>query len=454
MTLLASLLERGDPVEERTIRDNQLWKAWASGDDFGGINETPAGVRVTRNSALGLSAVWACVSLIADSIGTLPVDAYVPDGNGARKPYDRPRWLDQPNPEQTRIDWIFNQVASILLDGTAFVYVDRDPNGDVFQTWVLDPNWVQVRREFNEFGQLELVYYVMVARGQESPVGPFRVTASSERIFQINGLQTHSGHPRGVSPLEAARMMYGGAIASQEMGARFFGSGMNASGVLESPMDITDPQAKAVKREFKDANGGFRNWGMPPILTGGLSYKQISISPEQAQFLEHRQFTVDEIARWFRVPPHMIGQLQRTTSWGTGIEYQQITFVTYTLRPYLERMEEAWSRHMMIFDGDARVCFNVNGLLRGDKQAQAQWYAAGRQWGWFNVDDILGDMGQAPLPDGKGQVYLQPVNMAEVGAEEPLSGFTQTGGFLPGPSVTSPNPPAQPPQVNDDLVNE
>lgn len=423
MTLASALLRRRDP-EERAVYASDVWAAWARGEDFGATADTPAGVQVTRRSALGLSAVWACTSLIADSIATLPCDTVVSDENGVRHPFrPRPDWLDQPNPEQTWVDFVFNTVTSLLIDGSAFIYTVRDRKGDVAEAWVLDPNWVQVRREFTQTGNLRLVYYVMVAKGQQSPVGPFRVEQGPE-MFQINAFQTNSGYPRGLPPLEIARLMLGGGIAGQEMGARFFGHGMNSSGVIEHPGDMTTDQAKQLKRDFKEANAGFRKHHLPPVLTGGATYKQISISPEQAQFLEHREFTVQDIARWFRVPPHMIGDLQRTTSWGTGIEYQQITFVTYTLRPWLERLEESWSRWMLMAQNQfgppskVRARFDTDGLLRGDKKAQAAWFAAGRQWGWTNVDEIRAELGKDPLPDGKGQVFLEPVNMQEVGTTE------------------------------------
>lgn len=423
MTLASALLSRRDPVEERTVSDSALWAAWRAGEDSGLTNQTPAGVIVNRQTALGLAAVWACVGLISDSIATLPVDTVTEDDYGVQKLY-RPRqaWLDTPNPEQTTVDFRFNQIASLLLHGSAFVYTVRDQRrgkfGDILEAWVIDPQMVQVRREFRPDGTLELVYYVMVARGQQSPVGPFRVPAGPE-MFHIVGPQIHSGYPQGLPPLEVARMMYGGAIASQEMGARFFGSGMNAGGVIEVPEDMTNEQAKQVKEDFGRANGGIRKMHLPPVLTGGATFKQMTISPEQAQFLQHREFTVDEIARWFRVPPHMIGHLVRSTSWGTGIEFQGMTFVNYTLRPWIERLEAAWTRWMLIFQPGVKVRFNVTGLLRGDHQTRANWYASARQWGWMSADDIRAMEGMAPLPDGTGGEYLRPVNMVDVATDTP-----------------------------------
>ena len=245
MTLLDALLSRGDPVESRNITPSAFWGAWARGDDAT-MGESEAGVRVTRETALALSAVWGCVSLIADSISTLPVDAYTQNKDGSLAIQPRPSWLDAPNPEQTKVEYIFGTVASLLLDGCAPIYTLRNKLGDVVETYALDPRWVQIRREPQPDGTLAIVYYVMVGKGMQSPVGPFRVVAGPE-MFHINAFNPNSNWPRGIPPLEVARLMFGGAIAGQEMGARFFGRGMNAAGFIENPNDMTDRPGQAAQ---------------------------------------------------------------------------------------------------------------------------------------------------------------------------------------------------------------
>jgi len=354
------------------------------------------------------------MSLIGDSIATLPVDAFTTDADGTRKSAARPSWLDQPNREQTKVDFIFNQVVSLLADGNAYVYTVRDKRGDVAEAWTLSPDWVRVYRERQPDGSLALVYYVMVAQGQQSPVGPFRIVAGPD-MFHIVAFQASSGWPMGLAPLEVAMRMFGSGIAGQEMGARFFGNGMNAAGVIEVPDDLTDPQAKQLKEDFGRANSVLSKMPLPPVLTAGATFKPIQISPEQAQFIEQRRFSVDEIARFFRVPPHMIGNLEKTSSWGTGIEQQSIGFVTYTLRPWIERLEEAWSRHMLLFQPDVRVGFNVDGLLRGDSAARADYYQKRFMTASMSPNDIAKAEGRPPIPGG--DVYYFPVNMAPVGTE-------------------------------------
>lgn len=439
MTLLNALLSRRDP-EERTVTDEALWGAWRRGEDLDAPNI--AGVTVDRNSALGLSAVWACVSLIGDSVATLPIDAFTTDKTGVKSSLTpRPSWMDYPNPEQTKVDFVFGQVASLLLDGIAPVYTLRDRRGDVIEAYSVDPRWVQIYRERQPDGSYKIVYHVSVVKGQQSPVGPFVVPMGPE-MFHINAFQPSSSNPRGISPLERARLMFGGAIGGQEMGARYYGQGMNAAGVIEVPADVTftTPQAQQLKQDFASANAGLKKMHLPPVLTGGATWKQIQITPEQSQFLQAREFAVDEIARWFRVPPHMIGHMVRETSWGSGIEYQGMNFVNYTLRPWIERLEWAWSRWMLLFQPGARAGFDVSGLLRGDHTSRANWYASGKQWGWLNTDEIRANEGLPPLADDEGQVYLRPVNMVDASAPPP----DPTQVVTPPDSLTQGEAPTQP----------
>lgn len=429
MTLLSALLRDRDPVDSRTITNASYWGAWAAGneDSPGGVDGA-TGVRVDRTAALGVSAVWACISLIADSIATLPVDVFTADLDGVRKSYrPRPVWLDTPNPEQTKVDFIFNQVASLLGDGNTFVYNVLNRKADVVEAWALNPGTVQVYRERQPDGSLKLVYYITVSEGMESPVGPFRVVAGPE-MFHIMAFQPSSNWPRGLAPLEVARRMFGSSIAGQEMGARFFGNGINAPGVIEAPDDMTVEQARELKGDFSKANSGVGKMHVPPVLTGGAKFNPIQISAEQSQFIEQRRFSVEEIARFYRVPPYMIGDLAKTTSWGTGVEQQGIGFVTYTLRPWIERLEEAWSRRMLFMHPGVRVGFNVEGLLRGDQAARADYYTKMFNTASMSANDILKSEGKPPIgPDGDTYYYpvasapvgTEPIKIAKVAAEEP-----------------------------------
>lgn len=411
MSLVNALLSRRDP-EGRAIGPTQV--AWDRGDMGGGIY-SPAGVDVSRDSVLGLSAVWACVSLIADSIATLPLGVFE-DVDGTPTETASPAWLNEPNREQTRVDFIFGVVASLLLHGNAYIYTLRNSKQDIVEAWVLDPRWVFVRREW-QGKRLGLNYYVNVGAGMQSPVGPFVIPAGPE-MFHITAFQPSSSWPMGISPLDNARMLLGGAIAGQEMGTRWFSQGFNASGVIETTDAMTIEQARQIKQDFKDANtGGPRKMHYPPVLTGGATWKQIQISPEQAQFLEQRQFTVDEIARWFRVPPHMIGNMEKDSSWGAGIEQQSIGFVNYTLRPWLTRIERSWTDNMLTFNPGSYFRFDTVDLFRGDLAAMADFGVKTHGFGGFSAHEwrkrFFPSLGRY---DGDDQHYFM-VNTAPVGTE-------------------------------------
>jgi HK97 family phage portal protein len=396
VTVLGALLRR---PAVRAVKDEDVWGRWARGDDApAGV--TPAGVRVDRTSALQLSAVWACVSLISESISMLPLDTFFRQ-NGARHPFrPRPAWLLEPNPDQARHQWVQQQLLSLLLDGTAYVFTVRDDRGDILEAWNV-PSWnVRPKRDLGQ-----VVYEVT-----DPERGP--LTLNRAQMFHVPGM-SWPGELRGMAPLEAARHMLGAGLAAQEFAERYYGQGMHQSGVVEVPGDLTQEQAKDLKGDFQRMAGGLRKAHLPAVLTGGAQWKPSICTPEQAQFLQSRAFSVSEIARFFRVPPHLIGDMEKSTSWGTGIEQQGIGFVTYTLGPWLERLEQAYTRHMLLLGPGSRAFakFNVNGLLRGDFKTRNEGYAIGRNWGWLNADDVRALEDMPPLPDGQGQEYLVPLNM-------------------------------------------
>jgi len=424
--------------QHRAITNEAYWGQWAAGNDtpFG----TRADVTVNRDTSLGVATVWACVSLIADAVAAMPLQAFNRVGEHDREPLNPPpRWLVQPNEEQTRFEWVFQQLVSLLMAGTSYVYTPRDAAGNVTEVWNVDPRVVIPRRE-TVGGRRRLVYYVY----PQHAVGPIALTPPDDfkdhiRLGPLDMFHTiafaQPGYLIGVPPLEIAREMIGSAIASQAMGAQFYRQGMTSSGVIEYPDDLQPDQAKELKEDFAKLSGGWRNVGIPPVLTGGASFKQITITPEQAQFLESRNFSVLEIARWFRVPPHLVGDMERTTSWGSGMEQNNIAFANYTIRPWIERLEQAYNRNLLLFQPDAFTRFDMTSLMRGDAKARADYYASGRIHGWLNGDTISAQEGlPSPLPDGAGEKYWMPANMIEIGEPRP----PQIGG--PPPSVPGESP--------------
>lgn len=386
MTAIAALL--------RSVANaSRASEEWAKGDD-GWQSLVPSGVKVTRETAMQLSAVWACVRILSDTVSTLPVGTFRREGD-VRIPTPRPRWLDAPNPDQTRVEFVEQQVGSMLLDGNAFIMTVRDRFGDIVDLWNVHPDLVEPKRVGGQ-----LVYDVT-----DPDTGQVTVLTRAQ-MFHIPCF-AWPGQLRGVSPLEHARRVIGLGLASQEYAEKFYGQGMHGAGIIESKEPLTPDQGKELKRDFTRLAHGMANAHLPVVLSGGASWKPLSVTPEQGQFLESRKYSVAEIARWFRVPPHLIADVERSTSWGTGIEEQNIGFVTYGIRHLLERIEQAWTRWLFPFT-DEFVKFNVDGLLRGDQKSRYDAYAVSRQWGWMNADEIRALEDLPPLPDGLGQKYLIP----------------------------------------------
>lgn len=217
----------------------------------------------------------------------------------------------------------------------------------------------------------------------------------------------------GYSPIAMAKNAIGMAIACEEFGAKFFANGASPSGVLEHPGTIKDPQR--VREAWQSQFGGSSNAGKVAVLEEGMKYSPIGISPDQAQFLETRKFQIDEIARIFRVPPHMIGDLEKSTF--SNIEQQSLEFVKYTLGPWVARWEQAMSQALLTPEERTRyeIHFNVDGLLRGDYESRMNGYAVGRQNGWLSANDIreLENMNRIPEEEG-GDLYLINGNMTKL----------------------------------------
>lgn len=406
MSVLASLL----PRSRRAIRDEDVWGAWARGDDLPGRAYSP--VRVTRESAQALSAVWACRALIAGTIATLPWDVFT-RRDGARFPFrPRPAWVSQPNPEQTRAQFLEQVVESMLFDGTACVYAPRDAKGFVREVWCIDPRRVQIRRD-----ELGVVYDVATDQGQ--------VTVRGGLMGDMFHIPAYAppGSLRGMPPLEVARTMIGAGLAAQEFAARFWGQGMHASGIVEVPegVQISPEERRMLREDFRALYSGPRNAHVPAILTGGAQWKPLTITPEQAQFIESRQLSKEDVATFFLVPPHLISKVDRTTSWGRGIEEQNIAFVTYTLRQWISRIEMAFTQWALADLPGVFLRIIVDGLLRGDTEARYKAYAIGRQWGWLSADEIRALEDMPPLPDGVGSGYWRPVNMTSEGGPDEAS---------------------------------
>ena len=369
---------------------------------------TTAGKTVTERSAMQMTAVYSCVRILAEAVAGLPLHLYkYTDGGGKEKALDHPLYRllhDEPNPEMSSFVFRETLMTHLLLWGNAYAQVIRNGKGEVIALYPLMPNKMSVDRDEN--GRLYYTYY----RGSDEAIKnkDFAVTLQPSDVLHIPGLGFDG--LVGYSPIAMAKNAIGMAIACEEYGAKFFANGAAPGGVLEHPGTIKDPQR--VRESWQSTFGGSGNANKIAVLEEGMKYTPIGISPEQAQFLETRKFQINEIARIFRVPPHMVGDLEKSSF--SNIEQQSLEFVKYTLDPWVIRWEQSIMRALLSPEEKTQyfVKFNVEGLLRGDYQSRMNGYAIGRQNGWMSANDIreLENLDRIPAEEG-GDLYLINGNM-------------------------------------------
>ena len=366
-----------------------------------------SGKAVTERSAMQMTAVYSCVRILAEAIAGLPLHVYRYNSDGGKeKAIDHSLYLilhDEPNPEMSSFVFRETLMTHLLLWGNAYAQIIRNSKGEVMALYPLMPNKMSVDRDEN--GQL---YYQYLRSVDEVGGKSETVILKPTDVLHIPGLGFDG--LVGYSPIAMAKNAIGLAIATEEYGAKFFANGAAPSGVLEPPGTIKDPQR--VREAWQSQFGGSQNSGKIAVLEEGMKYTPISISPEQAQFLETRKFQINEIARIFRVPPHMVGDLDKSSF--SNIEQQSLEFVKYTLDPWVIRWEQSIMRTLLTPEEKKSyfVKFNLEGLLRGDYQSRMNGYATARQNGWMSANDIreLENLDRIPAEAG-GDLYLINGNM-------------------------------------------
>ena len=368
---------------------------------FGG---TTAGKPVNEHTAMQMTAVYSCVRILSETIAGLPLHVYrYNDSGGKEKDIKHPLYKllhDEPNPEMTSFAFRETLMSHLLLWGNAYAQIIRNARGEVVALYPLMPNKMTVDRDSN--GRL---FYLYQRRADDAPTlgKDSQVYLAPSDVMHIPGLGFDG--LVGYSPIAMAKNAVGLAIATEEYGAKFFANGAAPGGVLEHPGTIKDPQK--VKESWNSAYQGSSNAHRVAVLEEGMKYQAIGISPEQAQFLETRKFQINEIARIFRVPPHMLADLEKSSF--SNIEQQSLEFVKYTLDPWVVRWEQAMCRVLLSESEKPAVFikFNVDGLLRGDYQSRMNGYATARQNGWMSSNDIreLENLDRIPAELG-GDLYL------------------------------------------------
>ena len=370
-----------------------------------------SGKRVNERSSMQMTAVYSCVRILSEAVAGLPLHFYrYTDNGGKEKAADHPLYFllhDEPNPEMTSFVFRETLMTHLLLWGNAYSQIIRNGKGEVIGLYPLMPDRMNVERDSK--GQL---YYEYTVSMDDAPtVKGSTVVLPPTEVLHIPGLGFDG--LVGYSPIAMAKNAIGMAIACEEYGAKFFANGAQPSGVLEHPGTLKDPSR--VRESWQSTFGGSHNANKVAVLEEGMKYTPISISPEQVQFLETRKFQINEIARIFRVPPHMVGDLEKSSF--SNIEQQSLEFVKYTLDPWVSRWEQSMARSLLTPEEKKQyfVKFNVDGLLRGDYQSRMNGYAVGRQNGWMSANDIreLENLDRIPEELG-GDLYLINGNMTKL----------------------------------------
>jgi len=372
---------------------------------FAGRN-TATGVSVTEKTALQSVAVFACVRILSETLASVPLPLYRRmTTRSKRRAYEHPLYSllhDAPNPEMTSFNFREALMSHAVLWGNAYAEIDWDmKKGRPKAFWPLLPNKMRVKRENGG-----LYYYYQLPNGQE-------IILPSIKVFHVPGLGFDG--VMGYSVIHMAREAIGLSLATEEFGARFFGNGAKPGGVLEHPGKLGLPAQENLRKSWNEMHQGLSNQHRIAILEEGMKYQQVGIPPDDAQFLETRKFQRSEIASFFHIPPHMIGDLEHATF--SNIEHQGIEFVVYTMRPWFVRWEQVISKKLLFPDErkDYFAEFLVEGLLRGDVESRYKAYSIGRQWGWLSANDIRQLENMDPLPDDQGNIYYVPMNMMPAG---------------------------------------
>ncbi|EJD6709284.1 TPA: phage portal protein [Serratia marcescens] len=372
-----------------SLTTGTFWQEW-----FG---TSSSGKVVTADKAMQLSAVWACIRLLSESVSTLPMKVYRREADGSRKlAQDHPAYqvlCRRPNLEMTPSRFMLMVVASICLRGNAFIEKKMIGRKLVALNPLLPQNMVVKRLDT---GQLQYTY---------TEDGKKRVIPV-DRMMHIRGFGLDG--VCGMMPLSSGRDVFGAAMAVDESAAKIFENGLQTSGYISSKVALNKEQRERL-RKYLAAFAGSKNAGKMMVLEGDLSYQNVTMNPEDAQMLESRAFSIEEICRWFRVPPFMVGHVTKQSSWASSVEGMNLIFLTNTLRPLLVNIEQEISRCLLDSDEDYFAEFSVEGLLRADSVGRAAYYTTALQNGWMSRNDVRRLENLPPIPGG--EIYTVQLNL-------------------------------------------
>ncbi|MBE9509147.1 MAG: phage portal protein [Chloroflexi bacterium] len=387
-------------TRSRPADDDDSWY-----DDI--VRASLAGIKVTPESALRCGAVYASVRVLAETVGSLPLHLYRRTVGGRKKATDLPlyhRLHLEPNPEMTTMQWRETSMGHLNLRGNSYNWLDWTAGHKLQQILPLPPARVTPERDPDT---KKIVYFYRPEK--EAPA-----VIPAEQMLHVRGLAPDG--LKGYSPIELQREPIGLTLGAEAYGSTFFGNDARPGGILEHPGKLGKTGHDNIRESWQRQHGGITKKHLPAILEEGMSWKNVAIPQKDAQFIELRNFQVEEIARIFRLPPHKIGHLLRATF--DNIEHQDIEFARDSIRPWCVRIEQQMNLTLLLPGEREELYFehSLDGLLRGDTETRYKAYRMARQDGWMNGDEIRALENLPPMPDGQGQIYWMPVNMMPAGS--------------------------------------
>lgn len=379
-----------------------------SGGDLSDINGHSS---IDTKTAMKYSAVFACCRVLGETFASMPAMEYRKKPNGERETTRDTAAFEilhnAPNEEMAPFSFKEACMMNLNLGGNAVCEKLVNRFGDLVGLYPY--KWQMVGIDRDE-GTGKLIYRVTDGVKQK----PLR----RDQVFHVPGLSFDG--IIGLSPIEYASLAIRLGLSYEKFGVNFYKNGVNSSGAFSFPGELSDEAFQRLHKDLKDNYAGLRNTGTPMLLEGGGKFEQFAMKPADAQLIENKRFQVEDVARMYRVPLHLIGDLTRSTN--NNIEHQSLEFVMYTMLPWFKRWEE--NINMQLLSRDERragyyIEFKIDSLLRGDAKSRAEAYAAGRQWGWLSVNDIRKLENMPAIPNG--DIYLQPSNMIEAGQENQKS---------------------------------
>lgn len=375
------------------LRDPQPWLKEALG-----IEGTLAGIDVSADTALKCTAVFGCVRVLSESIAGLPLHLYRRDGDSRERATDHPLYHvlhDQPNSFQTSYEFRALQMVHLLLHGNCYAEIVRDKAGQVTELWPISPDTVTLTSESGK------IAYKVSLLGDDDPI-------PAERMLHIRALTTDAA--TGISPISAARQSIGVSLAAEKYAAVYFGQGMSVGGALSMPEMIGADKAQQIRDAWNDKHKGVGNFHRIAVISGGATFTPFKLSNVDAEFLATRRFGVEDVARVFRVPSHMLGELGNASY--NNVDSLDRQFAKYSLTPWTTNIEQAMA--MKLLGPRQRANYfiehDMNGLLRGDYEARMRGYSQAIYSGTLSPNEAR-RMENLPAREG-GDVFLQPVNVA------------------------------------------